>query len=503
MVAKIWTVGLRGIEGYRMSVECDLSGGLPAFDIVGLPDASVREARERVRSALKNKGFDFPLRRITVNLAPADTKKAGALYDLPILLALLAASGQVEGDFSDAAFIGEVSLDGNLRPVRGTLPAAVAAKAAGFKRFYVPLDNAGEAALAGEEIDVFGVSAVDELAEVFLGKRQLAKAAPADISEPSYEGLDFSEVKGQQNAKRACEIAAAGGHNLLFSGPPGAGKSMLAKRIASILPEMTREEALETTKIYSVAGLTGREQPLVARRPFRSPHHTLSPVSLAGGGTDLRPGEISLAHNGVLFLDEFPEFSRTALEVLRQPLEDGVVTISRASGTVQYPCRFMLVGAMNPCRCGWFGHPSGRCTCSRSSVESYRRHVSGPMLDRIDIFVDIPEVSFTEITAKSGGQSSAEIRTRVDRARKIQAERLEGTGVFCNAYLPPALLDRFCALEEAERALLRLAFERLNLSARSYTRILKLSRTIADLDQSERIKATHISEALQYRPPQL
>ena len=363
MLATIQSLGCRGVGGYAVSVECYVSNGLPGFDIVGLPDAAVKEARERVRAAIKNCGFDFPMRRITVNLAPADTKKEGALYDLPILLAVLAASGQIQADFSDSVFIGEVALDGTLRPVSGALPCAAAAAENRFPKIFVPFANAPEAALAKGPV-VFGVDSIQELIGFFRGERTIYPAEPNENHlEQSYP-VDFSEVRGQENAKRAMEVAAAGGHNLLMNGPPGSGKSMLARRLPTILPEMTFQESLQTTMLWSVAGMTDRFHPLVTERPFRAPHHTSTAVSLIGGGRDLHPGEISLAHNGVLFLDEFPEFPRHTIDVLRQPLEDGFVTVSRASGTVTFPCRFMLVAAMNPCRCGWYGHPSGRCRCT-------------------------------------------------------------------------------------------------------------------------------------------
>ncbi len=502
MVSRIWSVGIAGINGYALSCECDLSGGLPAFEIVGLPDAAVKEARDRVRSAIKNCGFEFPMRRITVNLAPADTRKLGALYDLPILLSILISSGQLPDSplFKTAAFIGEVALDGQLRPVNGALPAAIAAGKNGMEKILLPADNAGEAALA-RAAGVIGISHVGELVSLLSGEIDIPPAcAPQSAFSQSY-GVDFSDVRGQDNAKRALEIAAAGGHNVLMCGPPGSGKSMLAKRLPSILPEMTHSEALETTKIYSVAGLTGRDNPLVALRPFRSPHHTTSAISLTGGGRELRPGEVSLAHNGVLFLDELTEFPRHTIDVLRQPIEDGTVTISRATGTVTYPCRFMLVGAMNPCVCGWHGHPSGKCTCSPGQVKAYSNRISGPMRDRMDLFVEVPEVSFSDLSGSARSEGSESIRARVNAARKIQELRYAALGaeISSNAHMPQDAIETVCALGPKERELIKSAFDRLGLTARSYTRILKIARTIADLAASERILAPHLAEALRYR----
>ncbi|MBR6772139.1 MAG: YifB family Mg chelatase-like AAA ATPase [Clostridia bacterium] len=498
MISRIWSTGISGIDGYALSCECFLSGGLPAFDVVGLPDAAVRESRERVRASIKNCGFEFPMRRITVNLAPADTRKAGALYDLPILLSILAAGEQIKADFSETAFIGELSLDGGLRPVNGALPAAIAAGRAGMKRIFVPAENAEEAALAGS-VEVIGCKTVTEIVSVIQGFSPAVIAHACEEKTLGSYPVDFSDVKGQESAKRALEIAAAGGHNALLCGPPGSGKSMLAKRIPTILPDMTHEESLAATKIYSVAGLVCREQPLVTLRPFRSPHHTTSAVSLTGGGSDLHPGEVSLAHNGVLFLDELPEFPRQTLDVLRQPLEDGEVVISRATGTVCYPSRFMLIGAMNPCPCGWFGHPSGRCTCSANMVKNYAGRISGPMRDRLDLFVNVPEVTFNEISQRSTAESSASIRERVNKARAIQSQRYKGTGVTCNAYLPAEMSDDVCELGTEETAIVRSAFDRLGLTARSYSRLLKISRTIADLEGSEKIRKHHIAEALRFR----
>lgn len=498
MVSRIWSVGLNGISGYQISCECDLSGGLPAFDIVGLPDAAVRESRERIRSAIKNCGFDFPMRRITVNLAPADTKKEGALYDLPILLAVLAASGQIQADFSDSVFIGEVALDGTLRPVSGALPCAAAAAENRFPKIFVPFANAPEAALAKGPV-VFGVDSIQELIGFFRGERTIYPAEPNENHlEQSYP-VDFSEVRGQENAKRAMEVAAAGGHNLLMNGPPGSGKSMLARRLPTILPEMTFQESLQTTMLWSVAGMTDRFHPLVTERPFRAPHHTSTAVSLIGGGRDLHPGEISLAHNGVLFLDEFPEFPRHTIDVLRQPLEDGFVTVSRASGTVTFPCRFMLVAAMNPCRCGWYGHPSGRCRCTQTQVDAYIGRISGPMLDRIDICTHVREVAFQDLNGRSTAEPSSAIRARVNAAREIQKQRFAGTDVACNAHMPASLIERFCVLSGEEQAMIRRAFDKFGMSARSYHKILKIARTIADLASSESITCRHIAEALQYR----
>lgn len=498
MIAKVRSMGLQGIGGYEVLLEVYISNGLPAFDVVGLPDAAVREARERVRAAIKNNGYRFPVSRMTVNLAPADKKKAGTLYDLPMFIGILAADGDIDEPGDDCAFIGELSLSGELRPVYGALPMAIAAARCGVKKLFVPADNAAEAAFA-DGISVYPVKNVDELLRLMRGEVDIEPAAAPALDTLMEHMPDFSEVKGQENVKRALEIAAAGGHNILIVGPPGAGKSMMAKRLPGILPDMSRGEMIQSTEIYSVAGLTSREHPIVSMRPFRAPHHTVSTAGLSGGGTSPRPGEISLAHNGVLFLDELPEFRSDVLEVLRQPLEDGEVTVSRVAGTVTYPSRFMLVCAMNPCKCGWYGHPSGRCRCTERDVRRYHSKISGPLLDRIDLIVEVPALDYEELSRRRSSERSADIKKRVNAAREIQRRRFGGDGTMCNAHIGSREMSEICALDAEGEALMHAAFDSMRLSARSYDRILRVARTIADLDGQKNISAEHIAEAIQYR----
>ncbi len=491
-------MGLQGIGGYQVLLEVYISNGLPAFDVVGLPDTAVKEARERVRAAIKNNGYRFPVSRMTVNLAPADKKKAGTLYDLPMFIGILAAAGDIDEPGDNCAFIGELSLSGELRPVYGALPMAIAAARCGVKKFFVPEDNAAEAAFA-DGISVYPVKNVDELLRLMRGEVNIEPAAAPALDALMEHMPDFSEVKGQENVKRALEIAAAGGHNILIVGPPGAGKSMMAKRLPGILPDMSRGEMIQSTEIYSVAGLTSREHPIVSMRPFRAPHHTVSAAGLSGGGTSPRPGEISLAHNGVLFLDELPEFRSDVLEVLRQPLEDGEVTVSRVAGTVTYPSRFMLVCAMNPCKCGWYGHPSGRCRCTERDVRRYHSKISGPLLDRIDLIVEVPALDYEELSRRSSAERSADIKKRVNAAREIQRRRFGGDGTMCNAHIGSREMNEICALDAEGEALMHAAFDSMGLSARSYDRILRVARTIADLDGQETISPEHVAEAIQYR----
>lgn len=498
MICSVHTMCTNGIQGSHIHVECYITNGLPAFDIVGLPDAAVKEARERVRAAAKTSGMRFPTGRITVNLAPANIKKSGTHFDLPILIGILAASKAIRYPDVNAAFIGELSLDGQIRPVPGVLPMAIAAKHNGLETLYVPAENAAEATLARGPA-IIPVHNVKELIEAINGEQELEEEPIWVPNRQEVKYADFKDVLGQESAKRALEIAAAGGHNVLLIGPPGSGKSMLSKRLPSILPDMTWKESLEVTQIYSVMGKLTKDSPLVIQRPFRSPHHTVSNAGLTGGGTNPMPGEISMAHKGVLFLDELPEFRKDTLDLMRQPIEDRQVTIARVSGSITYPSDFMLICAMNPCKCGWYGDISGRCTCSEQSVQNYRNRISGPLMDRIDIIVEVSAVDFENLRSRKEAEPSAAIRERVNAARQIQNRRFGEQSGMCNGSMEATELRYYCAIDDEGAELMKQAFDTFGLTARSYDRILKVARTIADLEGSPNITADHLAEAINYR----
>ena len=503
MLAKVTSCALVGLEGVLVDVEVDTSRGMPSLVIVGLPDAAVKESSERVRAAVKNSGLVFPGKRITVNLAPADIRKAGPAYDLPIAVGVLIASEQAWPQATeDALFVGELSLDGSLRHVNGVLPIAALAHQQGLHHLFVPAADAPEAALI-DGLEVIPVENLGQLVAHLQGLRSIPPCAPdldpASLPPPQY-AADFAEIKGQEHVKRALEVAAAGGHNVLMTGPPGAGKTLLARSTPSIMPTMTIEESLDVTKIYSIAGMLPPDTPLIRHRPFRAPHHTISYAGLVGGGHFPRPGEISLAHRGVLFLDELPEFGTRTLEGLRQPLEDRKVVIARAAGTLTFPTNFIFMAAMNPCPCGYYGDPVRECTCSPATVTRYQKRISGPLLDRIDIHVEVPRVDYQKLTDERLGERSEAIRVRVEQAREVQRERFAGMPLSCNAGMGPTEVRTICQLDETGRGLVRAAMQQLQMSARAFHRILKLARTIADLAGRERIETAHLAEAIQYRP---